>query len=152
MKKSIVAILISATLVVSSVVAACDQPAQIVPTAEAPTATAHVGTLPPVVDVTPPKAITDEERLTAMQSSIGMLISDYSIRGPGVPEYVFDISARVAQAKETLRQLDGQRAGLGMLLAQYAAIGTSAPEYVFDAVNRVDQARSEALRTVGLEQ
>lgn len=151
MKKSMVAILISATLVGLSVAAACDQPAQIVPAAEAPAPTAHVGTLPPVVDVTTPKAIADEERLTAMQSSIGILISDYTIRGTGVPEYLFDIIASVAQAKETLRQLDGQRDGLGMMLAQYAAMGISAPEYVFDAVNRVGQARSEVLRTVGLE-
>ncbi len=138
MKKSIVATLISAILVVPAVMASCGEPAAIAPGA--------VQTPPQV------KAIPDEERLTAMQSSIGMLINDYSARGLAAPEYLFDIIHRTAQAIETLRRLDGQRAGISMLIAQYEAEGTSAPGYVDDAVNQVEQARSEVLRGVGLEQ
>ncbi len=138
MKKSIVATLISATLAVSAAVAACGEPAAIAPGAlQAPPQ---------------PKAIPDEERLTTMQSSIGLLINDYSARGSAAPEYLFVIIERVANAVDTLRQLDGQQAGLGMLGAQYAATGASAPEYLYDAVDQVEQARAEVLRGVGLEQ
>lgn len=137
MKKSIVAILISAAVVVSAVVAACGEPEV---------------TAPGAVQVPRPEPIPDEERLTAMQTSIGMLISEYSTRGSAAPEYLFDISERVVQATGSLRQLDGQRAGLGMLVAQYAATGASAPEYLYDAVDQVEQAKSEVLRGVGLEQ
>ncbi len=138
MKKSIVAISISAAVVVSAVVAACGEPAAVAPGAVA---------APPQA-----KTIPDEERLTAMQTSIGMLINDYSTRGSAAPEYLFVIIERVAHAVDTLRQLDGQQAGLGMLVAQYAATGASAPEYLYDAVDQVEQARSEVLRGVGLEQ
>ncbi len=138
MKKSIVASLISATMAVSAVVASCGDRGAFAPTAVQ----------------TPPqaRAIPDEERLTAMQSSIGMLINDHSARGLAAPEYLFDIIHRTALAIETLRQLDGQSAGLGMLIAQCEATGASAPGYVYDALDQVKQARAEALRGVGLEQ
>ena len=152
MKKSIAAILISATLVVSIMVAACGPPSPVMPAAfpanEVPSTEARVDTLVGAGRVT---SATDEERLTAVQSSIGILVAYSLEHGQVVSEDVFDTMQAMDQAREALRQLDGQQAGLGMLVAQYAAMGTSPPERVFDEINRVEQARSEAPKAVGLE-
>ncbi len=149
MKKSTVAIL--GTLVVSVLAAACSGPAPAaVRTNRGTVPEPSVSVMP--VPIGPTTAPTDDERLTVVQSSVGILINDYAMHGPAIPESLFVIANQIVQARETLRQLDGQREGLAMLTAQYAASGMSAPESIFDQMSRVAAARGETLRAVGLEQ
>ena len=151
MKKSIVAFLISATLVVSTLVTACGEQAQVMPAAvpgnEATSTEARADTLVAAVPVAP---ATDEERLTAIQSSIGILVADSLEHGQVVSEDIFNAIQAIDRARESLRQLDGQQAGLGMLVAQYTAMGACPPECVFDLIDSVEQARQEILERVGI--
>lgn len=100
-----------------------------------------------VTAVAPVEPVTDIERLTAMEQSIGILIWD----GQAAPdEYLCERMQAIEQAKQTLYELDGEQAGLGMLAAQYAAMGACPPESILDAMSKVGQARIEVLRAVGL--
>jgi hypothetical protein len=147
---STMAILVIGTLAIAALVAACGQPAPVMPAApadEAWTLELRTGTLAATGPFAPP---TDEERLTAMQSSMGILVADSLEHGQVVSGDVFNTIQAIDRAREALRQLDGQRDGLQMLVAQYVAMGTCAPECVFDAIQSVEQARSEALKAVGL--
>lgn len=144
MKKSVVAILISATLVVSALLAACGQPAPNVPAA----LTVDEGATQEVLAA--PVAPTDEERLTAMQSSIGMLINSLVNSGQVAPDYLFEQTQRIEQARQALRQLDGQREGLSTLVMQYCVAGTAVPDSIMDLMDTVKQSREETLKGIGL--
>ena len=147
MKRQIVATLTIGFLVVAAVAAACSAPARVAPittTTEKPAV--------PQVPTTQVRAVTDQERLIGMQSAIGMLINDSLNHGQAVPDYLFEQTQKIEQARLALHKLDGQREGLSMLVMQYCNAGSEAPDCVFDLLNSVQDSRQEILAKVGLVQ
>ena len=147
MKRQIVATLTIGFLVVTAVAAACSAPARVAPI----TATTEKPAVPQV-PTTQVRAVTDQERLIGMQSAIGMLINDSLNHGQAVPDYLFEQTQKIEQARLALHKLDGQREGLSMLVMQYCNAGSEAPDCVFDLLNSVQDSRQEILAKVGLVQ
>ncbi len=145
MNKSIIAIVISATLVTSSVLAACGQPAAQPAAMIAPPATTEVAAKV-VVAVGP----TDVERLEEMQRSIQMLICQSLENGVVVSDAVNDQTQAIEKARQELLALDGQRSGTHMLIGQYIMSGQEAPDYQYELAESIEHARQEILKRVGL--
>jgi hypothetical protein len=153
--KSFVGTLIIGTLVSLATLASCSQSAPVTPavepTTEAAGAEARIRAIAAHnIAVTPLNAVSDEERLNSIQSSIGWLVAESLEHGLVVSEDIFNTVQAIERAKETLRQLDGQRDGLQMLVVQNGELGTSPPEYVFELMHAVDEARLETLKRFGL--
>ena len=162
-RKTIVAIFVSATLLVSAAVAACGQPAPIAPAAEAMTTKARVGTVAAAVVVTPAKATPDDACLDEMQRELQMVIAWYVGGGQLAPDYLYAFAQSIEEARQALRELEGKRLAIQTAIGELASgICQTVPdsthaivmnEYraLVSELESIEQARSEALKTVGLE-
>ena len=163
MNKSIVAILISVTLVVAAVAAACGQPAPAMSANEATTPKAPVGTVVAVVAVTAARATTDEERLDEMQREIQMVIAWYVGGGEPAPDHLYAFAQSIEEARRALRELEEERLAVQTYIGELtSAVCQLVPESehaiimnhhkaLVSALESIEQARSEVLKAIGLE-
>jgi hypothetical protein len=139
---SIVALLALGT---SVLISGCSAPLDdnVVVNAPAPSSGARSASVPAI-------PATAEDRLEAMQISIGLLVSQYEASGTQAPEYLFEQSKSIETARHDLMDLEGQSAGIQMLIAQQAASGQVVSEAEIELARSIEQAQKDLLKKFDL--
>jgi hypothetical protein len=146
MKRLIESVLALSTLATSVIaISSCSSPAAVSLAIDSPVRSAN-----PRPATTFTVAPTMEERLEEMQSSLQTLINQNLASGQPVPEYLYEQTQSLQNARRLLSELDGQRIGLQTLIGQQMASGDIVPECEYEDFRTAERSRQQLLETFGL--
>ncbi len=138
MKKSVLAMAISSTVVFSIVALSCGEPA---PAAFQPPAAS-----------TSTNALTSEQILEDMRLSTMWSIEETITRGQDSPDYLFVTLRDIEEAQKALKELEAQRQATQTVIDGYVMAGQMVPNFQIAVLESIEEARREVLARTGLLQ